>query len=119
MSTSNTQIEKDALLWWDSLENYEMQRILIRNHFTGTLVTTDWIIKCYKAEHPSIPVVSSEEKEYNFTSDVMNDEYLKLKSHVAMLRDALNELVINTYAKYPEEVDMYNKAKSALEQTKQ
>jgi len=59
MKEQNSILETAALLWWDSLKDYQKQARLISNNFTGTIVTDGWKVKCYNAEHPSKPLLES------------------------------------------------------------
>ena len=64
MSTNQTQIERDALLWWDNLyfETRAKFKLLYFPNQVG--MNNANILFIYKAEHPSIPVVeSTEDKE--------------------------------------------------------
>jgi len=120
---STSILETAALLWWDSLKDYQKQARLISNNFTGTIVTDGWKAKCYNAEHPSKPLLESptdnkvEEGGFYFEkhkltinsgmnagdyldkedfvkyAEIMGNRNAKLLSDVKVLRDALGQLM--------------------------
>jgi len=61
----NSILDKGISLWWDSLSEYEKQRKLLRNGFESILVTGEWKVKCYHAEHPTKPLLESHTDNLN------------------------------------------------------
>jgi len=148
MKEQNSILDKGISLWWDSLSEDEKQRKLLRNGFESILVTGEWKVKCYHAEHPTKEALESHTEDVNkeggesmskedwikgfknlnadfvkmaiLANDLKKDN-LKLLSDVKVLREALEGL----YNSIDDKLLQYRFgeeigiAKSALEQTKQ
>jgi hypothetical protein len=118
---TETILSKAALLWWESLDDYKKQAILLNNNFTGVLVTDEWKVKCYNAEHPTTPIA-------DLTGNKIFDTPLSmfLRQENDVLKERIKSLMIDVVKHFGESsitsFHLKNKfvkdTESTLEQTK-